>query len=184
MSAKLMGTIIQEVNLPYKEKWTLTILANYYNEKIGEAYPSIETISKNAGLSRSSIIRALTSLKEQGLITVKKRRRSGRFSQNVYNIHLVSSSHVSASDMAKNSSSKYQRDASPEVTGNHYPLKRSLKEPLSNYSVSKNQTTRLPETLEEFLKLPAILRKHYWFHKPDVRGMLHRAGIADLTEVL
>ena len=47
MAAKLMGTIIQEVNLPYKEKWTLTILANYYNEKIGEAYPSIETISKN-----------------------------------------------------------------------------------------------------------------------------------------
>ena len=83
MSAKLMGTIIQEVNLPDKEKWTLTILVNYYNEKIGDAYPSIETISKNAGLSRSSIIRALTSLKEQGLITVKKRRRSGRFSQNV-----------------------------------------------------------------------------------------------------
>ncbi len=135
MSAKLMGTIIQEENLPYKEKRTLTILANYYNEKNlanyyneknCEAYPSSETISKNAGLSRSSIIRALTSLKEQGLITVKKRRRSGRFSQNVYKIHLVSSSHVSASDMAKNSSSKYQRDASPEVTGNHYPLKRSL----------------------------------------------------------
>ena len=41
MSAKLMGTIIQEVNLPYKEKWTLTILANYYNEKSAEAYPSI-----------------------------------------------------------------------------------------------------------------------------------------------
>ena len=184
MSAKLMGTIIQEVNLPYKEKWTLTILANYYNEKIGEAYPSIETISKNAGLSRSSIIHALTSLKEQGLITVKKRRRSGRFSQNVYNIHLVSSSHASASDMAKNISSKYQRDASPEVTGNHYPLKRSRKEPLSNYSVSKKQTIGLPSTVEEFLKLPAILRKHYWIYKPDVRGMRHRAGIADLSEVL
>ena len=49
MSAKLMGTIIKEVNLPYTEKWTRKILANYYNEKIGEAYPSIETISKNAG---------------------------------------------------------------------------------------------------------------------------------------
>ena len=129
MSAKLMGTIIQEVNLPYKEKWTPTILANYYNEKSGGAYPSIETISKNAGLSQSSIIRALTSLKEQGLITVKKRRRSGRFSQNVYDIHLVPSSHVSPSDMAKNSSAKYQRATSPEVTENHYPLKRSLKEP-------------------------------------------------------
>ena len=184
MSAKLMGTIIQEVNLSYKEEWTLTILANYYNEKIGEAYPSIETISKNAGLSRSSIIRALNSLKEQGLITVKKRRRSGRFSQNVYDIHLVPSSHVSPSDMAKNSSAKYQRDTLPGVTEDHYPLKRSLKEPLNNYSVSKNQTTRLPSTVEEFLKLPAILRKHYWFHKPDVRGMLHRAGIADLSEVL
>ncbi len=171
MSAKLMGTIIQEVNLPYKEKWTLTILANYYNEKIGEAYPSIETISKNAGLSRRSIIRALTSLKEQGLITVKKRRRSGRFSQNVYDIHLVSGSHVSAGDMAKNVSAKYQRDTSPEVTGSHYPLTRSPKEPLSNYSTAKNQTTKLPETLEEFVKLPAILREHYWFHKPDVRGM-------------
>ena len=129
MSAKLMGTIIQEVNLPYKKKWTLTILANYYNEKSGEAYPSIETISKNAGLSRSSIIRALNSLKEKGLITVKKRRRSGRFSQNVYDIHLVPSCHVSASDMAKNSSTKYQRDTSPEVTGTQYPLKRSLEEP-------------------------------------------------------
>ena len=128
MSAKLMGSIIQEVNLPYREKWTLTILANYYNEKIGKAYPSIETISKNAGLSRSSIIRALTSLKKQGLITVKKRRRSGRFSQNVYDIHLVPSSHVSASDMAKNSSAEFQRDNLPEVTGDHYPLKRTLKQ--------------------------------------------------------
>ena len=50
MSAKLMGTITQEVNLPYKEKWPLTILANYYNEKIGEAHPSIETISKKRRL--------------------------------------------------------------------------------------------------------------------------------------
>ena len=184
MSAKLMGTIIQEVNLPYKEKWTLTILANYYNEKSGEAYPSIETISKNAGLSWSSIIRALTSLKEQGLITVKKRRRSGRFSQNVYDIHLVPSSHVSASDMAKNSSTKYQRDTSPEVTGTYNPLKRSRKDPLKNYSVSQKQSKGLPSTVEEFLKLPTILRRHYWLHKPDVRGMLHRAGIADLSEVL
>ena len=118
-----MGAIIQEINLLYKEKWTLTILANYYNEKIGKAYPSIETVSKNAGLSRSSIIRALTSLKKQGLITVKKRRRSGRFSQNVYDIHLVPSSHVSASDMAKNSSAEFQRDNLLGVTGNHYPLK-------------------------------------------------------------
>ncbi len=179
-----MGAIIQEINLLYKEKWTLTILANYYNEKIGEAYPSIETISKNADSSRSSIILALTSLKKQGLITVKKRRRSGRFSQNIYDIHLVPGSHVSASDMAKNSSAEFQRDTLPRVTGNHYPLKRSLKEPLNNYSVSKNQTTRLPSTVGEFLKLPAILRKQYWFHKPDVRDMLHRAGIADLSEVL
>lgn len=64
MSAKLMGKIIQEVALPYREKWTLPILANYCNENIGEAYPSIETISKNAGLSWSSITRALNSLKE------------------------------------------------------------------------------------------------------------------------
>ena len=106
MSAKLMGTIIQEVNLPDKEKWTLTILANYYNENIGEAYPSSETISKNAGLSRSSIIRAVNSLTVQGLIIVKKKQRSGRFSQNVYDIQLVPSSRVSASDMAKNSAPK------------------------------------------------------------------------------
>ena len=73
MSAKLMGTLIQEVNLPCKEKWTLTILANYYNEKIGEVYPSIETISKNADLSLSSRIRTLTSSKKQGLALVKER---------------------------------------------------------------------------------------------------------------
>ena len=75
MSAKLMGTIIQEVNLPLREKWTLTIFVYYYNEKNGEAYPSIETISKNAGLSRNSIIRALTSLKERAMITVKKKTK-------------------------------------------------------------------------------------------------------------
>ena len=88
------------------------------------------------------------------------------------------------------SAAKYQEKIYSERTGVcvarslNYPLKRSLKELLNNYSVSKNQTTRLPSTVEEFLKLPAIVRKHYWFHKPDVRGMLHRAGIADLSEVL
>ena len=128
MSAKLMGTIIQEVYLPYREKWTLTILANYYNENIGEAYPSIETISKNAGSSRSSIIRAFTSLKKRDSITVKKRRRSGRFSKNVYDIHLIPSSRVSASDMANNNSAEFQRDTSLEVTGNRDSLKRTLKQ--------------------------------------------------------
>ncbi len=129
MSAKLMGISIQQVNLPYQEKWTLTILANYYSEKIGEVYPSIETISKNAGLSRSSIILVLSSLKKQGLITVKNRRKSDLFSQNFYNIHLVSGSHLSSGDMTRNSSADCQRDTSPEVTGNQNPLERSLKNP-------------------------------------------------------
>ena len=176
MSAKLMGTIIQEVNLPYKEKWTLTILANYYNEKSGEAYPSIETISKNAGLSRSSIIRALTSLKEQGLITVKKRRRSGRFSQNVYNIHLVSSSHVAASDMAKNSSSKYQRDVSPEVTGNHYPLKRSLKEPLPGDCQQKS-FSGTPKTAEQFWECSSFQRRRIFLNDPTTFAALKAQGL-------
>ena len=46
MSAKLMGTIIQEVNLPYKEKWTLTILQITTMRKSAKLIPQLRQFLK------------------------------------------------------------------------------------------------------------------------------------------
>ena len=67
MAAKLMGTIVQEVNdLSSNEKLILIVLANYFNTDLDEAFPSQETIAKNSSLSRSSVIRALDALRSKG----------------------------------------------------------------------------------------------------------------------
>ena len=113
-----MGRIVQEVNdLSSKEKLVLIVLANYFNTDLDEAFPSQQKIAKNSSLSRSSVNRALDALRSKGYITIKKRRRSGQFSHNVYKIHLVSDSRMAISDKADGPLTMCQEGVEPCVTG-------------------------------------------------------------------
>ncbi len=177
MAAKLMGTIVQEVNdLSSNEKLILIVLANYFNTDLDEAFPSQETIAKNSSLSRSSVIRALDALRSKGYITIKKRRRSGRFSHNVYKIHLVSDSHTATSDKADGTLTMCQEGVEPCVTGTQDPLDKSLKEPLFGKS-RKKSFTGPPKTPEQFLECARVERQLIANHRPELYRSLRKQGL-------
>ncbi len=59
-------------------------LCKFYNRKDRVAFPGVKRIMQLSGCSRSSIFRALSELKEKGLIVIKKKDNSGGFDNNVY----------------------------------------------------------------------------------------------------
>ena len=177
MAAKLMGRIIQEVNdLSSKEKVVLIVLANYFNIDLDEAFPSQETIAKNTSLSRSTVIRALDALRSKGYITIKKRRRSGQFSHNVYKIHLVSDSDTVISDKADRTVTMYQASDELCVTSRHDPLDKTLRGPLLD-SPLKKSFSGPPKTPEQFLECDPYERHHHAHHNPTLMADLRSQGL-------
>ena len=158
------------------EKVVLIVLANYFNTDLDEAFPSQETIAKNSSLSRSTVIRALDALRSKGYITIKKRRRSGQFSHNVYKIHLVSDSHTATSDKANGSLTMCQEGVEPCVTGTQDPLDKSLKEPLFGKS-RKKSFTGPPKTPEQFLECARVERRLIANHRPELYRSLRKQGL-------
>ena len=72
------------------EQFVLMLIADFYNEKRGYAWPSQETLAEISGYNRSTIHRACKSLQSKGLISWKKDiRSSGHFSSNRYQLHRV-----------------------------------------------------------------------------------------------
>lgn len=177
MAAKLMGRIIQEVNnLSSNEKLVLIVLANYFNNDLDEAFPSQETIAKNSSLSRSSVNRALDALQNKGYITIKKRRRSGQFSHNVYKIHLVSDSHMALSDKADGSLTMCQEGVEPCVTETQYPLDKSLKEPLSE-NFQQKSFSGPPKTVDQFWECTRFHRRWIYLNEPNTFAALKSQGL-------
>ena len=56
----------------------------------------------------------------------------------------------------------------------------SLKNTLDNVLNKEDRIVGLPNTPEEFQKLPSVLQYHYWYNKPNVQQILRRAGLEDL----
>ena len=80
-----MGRVLERLRLPAREKLVALALANYYNDALGKAWPSKETLCAVTGLSRSSIDRAVRDLKKLGIITVAKESgENSKYSHNVY----------------------------------------------------------------------------------------------------
>jgi len=82
------------------EKLVLICLANHFNDSMGQAWPSVETVSKFCGCSRASTMRKLKQLEDKGIIS-----RQRRF--NKTNIVVILFSGMSQSETSK---------ASPEVS--------------------------------------------------------------------
>ena len=177
MAAKLMGRIVQEVNdLSSNQKLVLIVLANYFNTELGIAFPSQQMIAKNSSLSRSSVVRALDELRSKGYITIKKPRRSGQFSHNVYKVHLVSDSHKAISDKADGTVTMCQASDEPCVTGTQYPLDKSLNDPLLDRP-NKKSFSGPPKTPEQFLECDPYERRHHAHHNPTLMADLRSQGL-------
>ena len=172
-----MGRIIQEVNdLSSNEKLVLIVLANYFNTDLDEAFPSQQRIAKNSSLSRSSVNRALDALRSKGYITIQKRRSSGRFSHNVYKIHLVSDCHKAISDKADGTLTVCQESIEPCITGKQYTLDRSLKEPLSENCQQKSFSGP-PKTVQQFWECTPFHRRWIYLNKPNTFEALKSQGL-------
>jgi len=55
------------------ERVVLLELANFSDEVTWQCYPSMDTIGENTGLCRRSVLRAIASLADRGLISYEKR---------------------------------------------------------------------------------------------------------------
>ena len=64
-----------------------------------------------------------------------------------------------------------------------FVAKTTLKNTLDHVSNKKERIVGLPQTPEEFQKLPSVLRDHYWYHKPDVQQLLRQFSFTTLKEI-
>ena len=68
MSFKILGHVIYNVSLPPTQKLVQFVLADFYNEGSGKAWPSQDTLCMLSGLSKATLNRALKELKDKGLL--------------------------------------------------------------------------------------------------------------------
>lgn len=87
MSFQAMAWAV-DIKLPVKEKITLLMLANYASNENGDCYPSINTLADVTGMSRDSVMRAIKSLEELGLLRVNRRQVEGVNLPNSYTLNL------------------------------------------------------------------------------------------------
>ena len=131
MSFKILGHVIHNVSLPPTQKLVLIVLADFFNEESGKAWPSQETLCRVTSLSRRTINRALRELEKKGHITTSKERTSGQYPHSIYRINHVSERHMVEKVGARNDLTMCQKKPSPCATTAHYPL-RNLKNTLNN----------------------------------------------------
>lgn len=58
-------------DLKSSEKFVLVMIADHYNDKVHRSWPSIERLATETALHRTTVMRALKKLEEQGLIEVE-----------------------------------------------------------------------------------------------------------------
>ena len=179
MPYKVIGHVIHDVSLPPTQKLVLIVLADFYNEDFGKAWPSQDTICAITGLSLRSINRAISELKKKGHIDVWRECSTGQYAHNTYGINHAPQGHMVEKVGAKNDQTTCQKERKPCATVAHYPL-RTLNKPLKENSKKITRNSGLPQSVEEFLELPPVLQENYWYHKPEIQRMLRRNGYEDL----
>jgi len=88
MSFQAMAWAVKQAPAGSKEKFVLLMLANYASNEKGECHPSLNEICDATMLSKDSVIRALKSLEDDGLITVEKKRVGRVNLPNTYTLNL------------------------------------------------------------------------------------------------
>ena len=73
MSFQAMAWAVEQ-DLPVKQKMVLLMLANRTNHDTGRCDPSMDKLSKDCGMSKTSVKEAIRALKELGLVNVIDRR--------------------------------------------------------------------------------------------------------------
>lgn len=142
--------LVWPIKLPTAEKFTLLALANYCRADGSHAYPSIETLVQDTGLSRRTVSRALASLIELDLIEVT--RRSTRHTATVYNLHLRGATMTPLTKLGMpNVTSRHAKTPPLDMPQWHTNLEEPFIEPST--AISKKVSTK-PPNLRELLTNP------------------------------
>ena len=117
------------------QKAVLLLLADYFNEEEGCAWPSQERLARDSGYNRTTIHRAIKALKQLGYISIQKTSRSsGHFSNNEYRLHYVAESNMAESNMAV-----LQTGTSPCFTTQQKHLTELLRKTLNTNNGAKKE---------------------------------------------
>lgn len=58
----------KQADLPSSQKFVLLMLGDYFSDEWGRAWPSLGRLAEDTGLNRSTIERAIKSLRDRGLV--------------------------------------------------------------------------------------------------------------------
>ena len=127
------------------EQFILLLIADFYNDKKGYAWPSQETLAEISGYNRSTIHRACKSLQAKGLISWEKdMRSSGHFSSNRYKLHRVAFSHAAECIEAEEEITVLRKSSPPCGT----EQQKHLAEPLE-ITLIRNKNAQKTRVLSE-----------------------------------
>lgn len=142
--------------LKSSEKFVLICLADYFNDKLGYAYPAQKTIADYTCLERSTINRACKSLQKRGFISWKHQHKdSGRYSSNKYVLHRVADCHT-----AESNKSMLQSATNPCGTVQQKHLSKNLNITLNNSNkIKSKKVKKLSDKQEVFAEK---LANKYW----------------------
>ncbi len=81
MAWPIVAWVLDNPNVGGNVKFVAIVLANYANEQ-GKAWPSVETLARNTGLSKRQIQRILPQIEKAGLVKISTgggRKRTHRY---------------------------------------------------------------------------------------------------------
>ena len=87
MSFQAMAWAVAQ-KLPTRDKFVLIMMANYTDE-IGKCWPSLNRLSAETSMSRSTVQLAIKALADAGLLTIEKRSQDGVSLPNYYFLNLT-----------------------------------------------------------------------------------------------
>ena len=84
----ILSRRIYDLDLPHRAVTVYAYLCDMANKK-GECWPSTVTVSKDLGLSRRTIFRALNDLEKEGLIKrIPRRRKAGGWTSSLIRLEV------------------------------------------------------------------------------------------------
>lgn len=124
-------------NLTRSEKFLLLILADYHNDETEQCDPSLETLARDALMSRRHVIRTVQRLAEKGFLAIERRRDESRQDSNQYNLLCVQGDTTSlGGDIQSDISSRFQGDIQSDIAVSPKPqgrtVRRNRKKELAN----------------------------------------------------
>jgi hypothetical protein len=87
MSFQAMAWAVQQ-ELPMREKMVLLMLANYASNERGDCHPSVGLLAKDCGASKDSVMRAVKTLEDAGILSVNRRTKDGVNLPNTYTLNM------------------------------------------------------------------------------------------------